>query len=361
VTQRAIVILGLSITSSWGNGHATTYRGLVRALVARGHDVLFLERDVPWYARNRDIPGDGLGRIRLYSSLEELKDRHAAAIRNADLVIVGSFVPEGVAVGKFVLREAHGATAFYDIDTPVTLAKLQRRDYEYLSPDLIPRWDIYLSFTGGPLLRRLEQLHGAKAARALYCSVDPDSYYPEPARRRWDLGYMGTYSDDRQAKLEMLLCGPARAAPQCRFAVVGPQYPAGIAWPRNVTRIEHLAPGEHRGFYNAQRWTLNLTRAAMVRTGWSPSVRLFEAAACGVPIISDPWAGLETIFKPGVEIMVARSAEECIRIIGRTSERERRRIGARARARVLAEHTAEHRAAELEEYATEALQRRKAA
>jgi spore maturation protein CgeB len=362
VTALSIVILGLSITSSWGNGHATTYRSLARALTKRDHDVLFLERDVPWYADNRDFTQKkALGRIALYRSLEQLKDSYTAAIRKADLVIVGSYVPDGVAVGKWVLREARGATAFYDIDTPVTLAKLQRGDFEYLSPDLIPRWDLYLSFTGGPLLRRLEQAHGAKAARALYCSVDDDAYFPEETPCRWDLGYMGTYSDDRQPKVETLLCSPARAWRKGRFVVAGPQYPADIVWPRNVERIEHLPPGEHRGFYNAQRWTLNVTRAAMVRTGWSPSVRLFEAAACGVPIISDPWPGLDTIFTPGEEIVVARSAEECTRIISKVSDRERRRIGERARARILAEHTALRRAAELETYATEALERRKAA
>lgn len=361
MSRFSIVLLGLSITSSWGNGHATTYRGLVRELARRGHDVLFLERDVPWYAQNRDLAATQLGRVRLYRSLEELKDRYAGAIRRADLVVLGSYVPDGVAVGKWLLQEARGVTAFYDIDTPVTLAKLQRGDYEYLSPDLIPRWDLYLSFTGGPLLRRLEQAHRAKSARALYCSVDPEAYFPEPGRRRWDLGYMGTYSEDRQPKLERLLLVPARFWPRGRFVVAGPQYPDGIDWPANVERIEHLPPGEHRDFYNAQRWTLNVTRAAMVRTGWSPSVRLFEAAACGIPIISDPWPGLETIFEPGEEIMVARSAEECAAVIRGTSDRARRRIGERARARVLAEHTSERRALDLEAYVLEALERRKAA
>jgi spore maturation protein CgeB len=361
VTRLSIVILGLSITSSWGNGHATTYRGLVRELARRGHDVLFLERDVPWYAENRDLAEAPHGKVHLYASLEELTDRYTAAIRKADLVIVGSYVPEGVAVGKWVLHEARGVTAFYDIDTPVTLAKLRQRDYEYLSPDLIPRWDLYLSFTGGPLLRRLEQAHGAKSAQALYCSVDPEAYFPEPGKYRWDLGYMGTYSDDRQPKVETLLCAPARAWWRGRFVVAGPQYPAELDWPANVERIEHLPPGEHRAFYNAQRWTLNVTRAAMVRTGWSPSVRLFEAAACGVPIISDPWPGLEALFVPGEEIIIARSAEECAAVVSRMSDGDRRRIGERARARVLAEHTAARRALDLESHVLEAMERRKAA
>ena len=357
----SIVILGLSITSSWGNGHATTYRSLMRALTRRGHDVTFLERDVPWYAENRDLAEPPYGRTQLYGSLTELKDRFAGAVRRADLVIVGSYVPDGVAVGLWATSEAEGIVAFYDIDTPVTLAKLASRDYEYLSPEVLPLYDLYLSFTGGPVLRRLEQRHRARMARALYCSVDPELYFPEDSDKRWDLGYMGTYSDERQPKVEELLNAPARAWKRGRFAVVGPQYPDEIDWPSNVERIQHLPPSEHRNFYNAQRWTLNVTREAMVRCGWSPSVRLFEAAACAVPIVSDPWPGLASIFEQGSEIVVAHSGAECLAIVKETAEAERRRIGHRARTRVLAQHTADCRAAELESYIVEALRRRKAA
>jgi spore maturation protein CgeB len=348
-----IVILGLSITSSWGNGHATTYRGLVRELKARGHRVLFLERDVPWYAENRDLPHPPYCRTVLYQNVSDLKRRFAGAVREADLVIVGSYVPEGVRVGEWVTRTASGVTAFYDIDTPVTLAKLERGDTEYLAPALVSRYDMYLSFTGGPTLRHIERKYGAPTARPLYCSVDQTLYYPEPAEIRWDLGYMGTYSDDRQPTLDALLNEPAREWTQGRFVVAGPQYPDAIAWPANVTRELHVPPRAHRAFYNAQRYTLNVTRAHMVAAGYSPSVRLFEAAACGVPIISDTWEGLETLFVPDEEILTARRGEDVLRVLRDIPERERRAIGARARERVLAEHTAAHRAAELEEYVLE--------
>ena len=347
-----LVILGLSITSSWGNGHATTYRGLVRELVARGHDVLFLERDTPWYAAQRDLPHPPYGRTALYTSLTDLEAWFAHEVRAADLTIVGSYVPEGVAVGEWVLNTAREATAFYDIDTPVTLAKLARGDHEYLAPSLIPRYDLYLSFTGGPTLTRLEREYGAPLARALYCAVDPEQYYPAPCAPRWDLGYLGTYSDDRQPPLERLLLEPARRWPDGRFVVAGPQYPETIAWLPNVERIEHLPPGEHRGFYNAQRFTLNVTRAAMVAAGYSPSVRLFEAAACATPIISDPCPGLGELFAIGEEILVAESPDDTLRYLRDLPEGERRAIGERARQRVLAEHTAAHRAAALEGYAS---------
>lgn len=354
----SIVIFGLSITSSWGNGHATTYRSLVRGLSARGHDLCFLERNVPWYAENRDLPRPRFGRFELYENLEELKDRFSAEIREADLVIVGSYVPQGIAIGEWVTATARGATAFYDIDTPVTLAKLEGGGIEYLSRALIPRYHLYLSFTGGPILKRLERQYGSPMARPLYCSVDPDLYYPEEADAKWSLGYMGTYSADRQGALDQLLIEPARRWREGTFVVAGSKYPESLSWPANVERIEHLPPSRHRAFYNAQRFTLNVTRADMIAAGHSPSVRLFEAAACATPIISDRWPGLERFFKPGEEILLSRSPEETLRCLREISEEERRAVGLRACKRVLAEHTAAQRAAELEGYACEILHRR---
>lgn len=342
-----IVILGLSITSSWGNGHATTYRGLVRELSARDHDVLFLERDVPWYAANRDLPEPPFGRTELYSGIDDLKRRFTHEVRNADFVMVGSYVPEGVAAGDWVTRTAQGLTGFYDIDTPVTLEKLSRGDNEYVSPQLIPRYGCYLSFAGGPLLRQIEERYGSRTS-PLYCSVDQTLYFPEPCETKWDMGYLGTYSDDRQPALHRMLLQAARLWPSGRFAVAGPQYPDTIEWPPNVERIEHLPPDRHRGFYNSQRFTLNTTRSAMARFGYAPSVRLFEAAACGVPIISDYWNGLEQIFDIGSEILLSRSEEDTLWHLREIPESERIGMGERARQRVLAEHTAARRAEQLE-------------
>lgn len=351
-----IVILGLSITSSWGNGHATTYRGLVRALTRRGHEVTFLERDVPWYADNRDLPHPPFGQTSLYRDLDTLFNHYELPIREADLVIVGSYVPDGIAVGEWVQRTAAGITAFYDIDTPVTLAGLQRGECSYLSRDLIPRYDLYLSFTGGPTLDHLCAEYGARRARALYCSVDPEIYYPQPCEVRWLLGYLGTYAADRQPALEQMLLQPARDMPEAHFVVAGPSYPATVTWPANVLRIDHLAPQAHRSFYNEQAFTLNVTRQDMVRAGYSPSVRLFEAAACATPIISDAWAGLESVLDIGREVLVARSAHDVLALLCQMSVRERTALGQRARERILASHTAEHRVVELERYVREVSQ-----
>ena len=356
-----LVVLGLSLSSSWGNGHATTYRALLRAFAARGHAVTFLERDVPWYRAHRDLPDPDFCRLVLYDGPavpdgpaglagpegRSGLDAHADLIREADAVMVGSYVPDGVAVGRFVQSLAAGTTAFYDIDTPVTLAKLDRGDHEYVSPDLVAGYDLYLSFTGGPTLRRLEDRYGSPRARALYCSVDPDLYPVLDRPARWDLSYLGTYSADRQPTLERLLLGPARRRPDLRFAVAGPQYPEDVAWPDNVERFAHVGPADHAEFYAASRWTLNVTRADMIAAGWSPSVRLFEAASCAVPIVSDRWDGMDEVLRPGRDILVAEDGAAVLAALARP-EADRRALGRAGRARVLAAHTAAHRAGELD-------------
>jgi len=338
-----LVVLGLTLSSAWGNGHATTFRALLSAFAARGHHILFLERDKPWYADHRDLPDPDFCELRYYQSVAELDDWREV-IAEADAVMVGSYVPQGVEVGAFVQAHARGVVCFYDIDTPVTLAKLARGDYEYLSPELIPGYDIYFSFTGGPTLARLESEFGSPAARALYCSVDATRYQPLPVEKRWDLTYLGTYSDDRQPTLEKLLLEPARRCPDKRFAVAGPQYPASIMWPDNVERIEHLPPAEHAGFYSASRFTLNVTRADMIAAGWSPSVRLFEAGACGTPIISDRWDGIEDVLEPGRAIILADTTQDVIAAL----DQDATRYGEAAREAVLSAQTSEWRAAQLE-------------
>jgi spore maturation protein CgeB len=349
-----IVILGLSITSSWGNGHATTYRSLVRGLAGRGHRILFLERDAPWYASNRDEPNPAGACTQIYNSFAELTQHFEKAVAEAGLVMVGSFVPEGAKVGEWVNAIAKGVTAYYDIDTPVTLAKLAAGDDEYITPALIRRYHLYLSFTGGPTLREIERTYGSPGARVLYCSVDTAQYRPEPAAARWDLGYIGTYSDDRQPVLDALLLEAARRWPGGRFTVVGPMYPKNIVWPRNVDRKIHLSPRQHPCFYGAQHFTLNVTRAAMKRAGYSPSVRLFEAGACAAPIISDWWPGLDSVFVPGKEVLVARNADDTLRFLRDMTDAERLAIGEAARQRILAAHTPLHRAMQLEGYWKEA-------
>ncbi len=350
------IIIGLSISSSWGNGHATTYRALLKELAKMGHDILFLERDVPYYASHRDMPAPEFCRLGLYQSNEALKKDYKTEVENADVVIVGSYVKNGVEVGNWVTQIAKGLTAFYDIDTPVTMAMLEREDFTYITPELIAKYNLYLSFSGGPVLDYLENNYHSAAARTLYCSVDPEIYYPEKQEGQCELGYLGTYSIDRQPTLNELLIKTAAEFPDKEFVVAGPQYPANINWPENVERIDHLPPSLHRDFYNQQRFALNVTRQDMIKAGFSPSVRLFEAAACGVPVISDYWEGIETVFEPDTEILIAETTEDVQRYLKGIDEKARKQIGERARQKILQFHTAKARAYELMGVVLEAME-----
>jgi spore maturation protein CgeB len=347
-----IVIFGLSITSSWGNGHATTYRSLARALRLRGHRIVFFERDQEWYASNRDMPEPPFCDVRMYQQWAEVLPLVRRELRDADVGMVGSYCPDGLVASHEVLDSAAEIKAFYDIDTPITVAKLRRGEAEYLTLEQIPSFDLYFSFTGGPMLQALELEFGARSAVPLYCSFDPENYRLCAPQRRFacDLSYMGTYASDRQAKLEEFFCLTARHLPGKKFLLAGPQYPQDILWPRNVERMIHLEPRFHPAFYCSSRLTLNLTRGDMVRAGYSPSVRLFEAAGCGAAIISDRWTGMDAFFTPGEEILLTASSEGVIRFVDGMDDAEIRRIGRNAQQRVLTEHSSERRAIQFEQY-----------
>jgi spore maturation protein CgeB len=350
-----IVMFGLSITSSWGNGHATTYRALVKALAARGHRITFLERDMPWYRDHRDLRDPSYCRVALYDSLKAVSQQFGSLVSQADVVVLGSFVPDGIALGDWITSTARGVTVFYDIDTPVTLSKLASNSAEYISTSLIPRFQLYLSFTGGPTLELIKGIYGSPRTRALYCAADVELHKPVNVPTQWTLGYLGTYSEDRQPLLERLMIEPARLLPEHKFVVAGAQYPDTDNWPANIQYIEHLPPAAHSRFYGSLRYALNLTRQHMATAGYSPSVRLFEAAACGVPVISDDWPGIEEFFVPGKEIHLANQTSDVVKIISGSSENDRRTCAAAARKRVLASHTAEHRAIAFEQYVKEVI------
>lgn len=346
-----IVIFGLSITSSWGNGHATTFRALCGALHKRGHRIVFFERDVEWYRNNRDLPEPPFCSVRLYNDWTAALPLVRRELQDADVAVVGSYFPDGVAALDEVLNSNVAVKTFYDIDTPVTIAALRQKSAtDYLLPRQLRELDIYFSFTGGPLLREIETQFGAAMAVPLYCSVDPERHHPLPTSSVFacDLSYMGTYAPDRQPKIDALLCGPAASLPGRKFIVAGPQYPDSLPWPGNVERITHLSPRHHALFYSSSRLTLNVTRREMVMAGFSPSVRLFESAACGTAIASDNWPGLDTFFEPGKEILIPADGRDVERYILHYAENELQAIGKAARERVLAAHTNESRAIEFE-------------
>jgi spore maturation protein CgeB len=311
-----ITVFGLTISSSWGNGHATPYRAIIRALDRLGHSIHFFEKDAPYYSARRD-----------FDSCDYCE----------------------------ILGLSRPLRVFYDLDTPVTLASMRSGEVEYLSSNQLPEFDLVLSFTGGKAVKELEETHHARTVRTLYGCVDPDDYYRvDPAPDfQCDLSYMGTYSADRQAKLDELLLEPSRRHPEKQFLLAGPLYPWNWEWPDNVRRREHVAPADHSRFYSSSGITLNITRGDMAANGWCPSGRFFEAAACGTPMITDTWEGLDSFFDLKSELRVVGRAED-VQDALRMPQDELRAMAARARQRTLDEHTGMVRARQLIRYFEEA-------
>lgn len=345
-----IVIFGLTISSSWGNGHATLWRGLCKHLVRCGHSVTFFEQDVPWYANARDffeIPG---GRLVLYPSWDAVRALARTSIAEADAAIVTSYCPDALAATELVLQQDRTTPVFYDLDTPVTLARLRAEEaVPYIGPTGLEGFALVLSFTGGRrLFDEFRQRLGAANIKPLYGHVDPDIHRPVAAEPHYraDLSYLGTYSEDRQEMLEELFVAPARSTPGLRFLIAGAQYPAEFPWATNIYFVRHLPPSEHAAFFASSRLTLNVTRRAMAEMGWCPSGRLFEAAACGAPLLSDTWPGLEDFFTPGEEILLARDAYDTLEAL-QLHQADLAQIAGRARERTLDQHSSQKRAAEL--------------
>lgn len=341
-----LVVFGLTVSSSWGNGHATLWRGLIGALAAQGHRVVFFEHDVPYYALNRDLTEIPNGELVLYSAWEDIRAKARRELADADVAMVTSFCPHGVEATALIGEAARPLAVFYDLDTPVTLSLLEGGEGSTaIGPDGLGAFDLVLSYTGGPALDALRDRLGARRVAPLYGHVDPDIHKPaapDPAFAA-DLSYLGTYAGDRQAALEALFIEPARSRPTQRFLIAGAQYPQDFPWTDNIYFVRHLPPALHSAFYASSRLTLNVTRQAMAEMGWCPSGRLFEAAACGAALLSDAWDGLGHFFEPGREILIARSTDDAVAALDRSPE-DLAAMGRRARERVLAEHTSAHRA-----------------
>ncbi len=344
-----IVIFGLAVSSSWGNGHAALWRGLINGLLAEGHAVTFFERDQPYYAQNRDLlklPHGG--ELVLYPDWPGAIASARRTLADADVAVVTSYCPDALEAAELVGDTGAALSCFYDLDTPVTLARQAAGEsIGYIGPDGLRGYDLVLSYTGGAALDALRHTFGARRVTPLYGSVDPAMHHPVAGEgTRALLSYLGTYAEDRQAALEALFVEPARRRPADRFVIGGAQYPAQFPWTANTWFVRHLPPARHPAFYCSSRLTLNVTRAAMAQMGHCPSGRLFEAAACATPILTDRWDGLEQFFTPGEEILVARDTAEALAALD-TSDAELAALARRARERTLAEHTAQRRARQM--------------
>src|ERR1051325_9140874 len=352
-----IAFFGLTISSSWGNGHATLLRGLFKALTARGHRIAFFERDVPYYAAHRDLVEMPGVELYLYDEWSRVAGLARRVVAESDVAVVTSYCPDGVDATELVASANVNLSVFYDLDTPVTLEALQQGEQlAYIGPRKLADFDLVLSYTGGAALTDLRDQLNARRVAPLFGSVDTDVHHPAPARAAYeaDLSYLGTYAADRQQLLDRLFLQVARKSPNRRFVVGGSKYPQDFPWQPNIWYVQHVAPSAHASFFCSSPLTLNITRAAMARMGYCPSGRLFEAAACGVAIVSDEWAGLDTFFEPGVEILVARDTDDVIEAM-QLSDAELATIARAGQQRVLASHTAAHRATELEQLFNAAL------
>lgn len=344
-----IVIFGLTISSSWGNGHATLWRGLCRALATRGHRIVFFERDVPYYASHRDLTALSGTRLQLYSNWEEIHPTAKRELVDADAGLVTSYCPDGIAASEVVLSSS-ALRIFYDLDTPITLEKLKCGEgVGYIGPRGLRDFDLVLSYTGGRALAKLQSELGAKLVAPLYGSVDPEIHYPMPPSTDFqsDLSYLGTFASDRQTTLNTFFIEAARRLPGRKFLIGGAQYPQDFPWAENIFFAWHVPPHLHPAFYCSSRLTLNITRKAMAEMGYCPSGRLFEAAACGTSILSDWWEGLDQFFAPDSEILIARTTDDAVRALELT-DAELLKISKAARERTLSEHTAAKRALEME-------------
>lgn len=345
-----LVVFGLTVSSSWGNGHATLWRALCRALARRGHEVVFFERDVPYYAMHRDLTELPRGRLVLYTNWRDVLPLAARELADCDAGMVTSYCPDAIRATELLVCSSAPTRIFYDLDTPVTLSHLRAGDaVPYIGERGLRDFDLVLSYTGGGALGELTQRLGARRVAPLYGSVDPEVHRPVPPSEayRCHLSYLGTYAADRQAGVEALFVEPARQLPEQRFLLGGAQYPASFPWAENIFFLPHVAPPAHSAFYCSSALTLNVTRRVMAESGFCPSGRLFEAAACGVPILTDWWPGLDTFFEPGSELFVAHGTDDAIAALNAPPS-QLAAVARAAREHTLHAHTADHRAAELE-------------
>lgn len=344
-----VIIFGLTISSSWGNGHATIWRGLCGALARCGHQVVFFEHDVSYYSNHRDLTSPEGYQIIFYENWVDIEPQAREMVAAADAAIITSYCPDSSSAAEVVLASKVPVRVFYDLDTPVTLERLrQQGSVDYVPSCGLGPFDLVLSYTGGRALLDLQELLGARKVAALYGSVDPRLHKPVQPKAKYgaDLSYLGTYAEDRQPMLRRLFIEAARCAPEKRFLVGGAQYPENFPWAENIWFVSHVPPAEHPAFYSSSKLTLSVTRAAMAEMGYCPSGRLFEAAACETPLVSDWWDGLDDFFEPGREIIVASSTAEVLEALAGSRD-ELQQVGVAARERVMAEHTSDHRCQQL--------------
>ena len=351
-----IAFFGSSLVSAYWNGAATYYRGLIRALHERGHRVTFYEPDAFERQSHRDMEDPPWARVQIYvPDPDSISSGLAAALesaRHADVIVKASGVGINDALLErevLSLRRPGNLVVFWDVDAPATLERICNNALDPFRA-LIPRYDLVFTYGGGRPVIDEYRSYGARACVPIYNALDPMTHYPAPRNPRFEslLGFLGNRLPDREARVREFFFLPARALPEHTFMLGGNGWDESAGAPPNVRMVGHVYSNEHNAFNCTPRAVININRDSMARTGFSPPTRVFEAAGAGACLIVDAWEGIEMFLEPGREVLVARSGEEvAAQVAGLDAERAAR-IGGAAMGRVLAEHTYEHRAREVE-------------
>ncbi|HKU62245.1 MAG TPA: glycosyltransferase [Gemmatimonadales bacterium] len=347
-----IAFFGSSLVSAYWNGAATYYRGIIRALARRGHRITFYEPDAYGRQAHRDIPDPPWARVVIYDG--EGGDGVARVLeeaRAADLLVkasgIGVFDP---LLERAVLdiRRSDATVVFWDVDAPATLDRLEQ-DQDDPFRRLIPKYDLVFTYGGGePVIQAYRRL-GARRCEPVYNALDPETHHPVPPdpRFRADLGFLGNRLPDREARVDRFFLESARLRPDRRFVLGGSGW-GDKALPANVGYVGHVYTRDHNAFNCTPRAVLNVNRESMARYGFSPPTRVFEAAGAGGCLITDAWEGIELFLEPGREVLVAADGLQVAEHLDASGTGDGRAIGERARRRILAEHTYDHRAAQVE-------------
>ncbi|MDF3983241.1 glycosyltransferase [Luteibacter sp. PPL201] len=342
---------GSSLVSAYWNGAATYYRGLIRQLHARGHEVTFYEPDAYGRQAHRDIADPPWANVVVYEPTTQAVDMALDAAATADVIVktsgVGVF-DRTLEEGVLSLKRPHNTVIFWDVDAPATLDGLDA-DADHPFRALVPRFDLVLTYGGGAPVVDAYRRFGARSCQPIYNALDPDTHHPVARAPRFDadLGFLGNRLPDREARVDAFFVAAARARPQARFLL------GGSGWddkplPANVRSLGHVYSHEHNAFNVSPAAVLNVSRESMARYGFSPATRVFEAAGAGACLITDAWEGIERFLEPGREVLVAHDGDEVARHLDAVMAGRARAIGEAARRRVLAGHTYAHRARELE-------------
>lgn len=347
-----IAFFGSSLLSAYWNGAATYYRGIIRALHARGHRVTFYEPDAFERQSHRDLEPPSWARVVVYQNAPDAALKAVESARSADLVIKASGVgvfDELLEAAVLELKTSSRLIAFWDVDAPATLERLQQNTADPFRA-LVPRYDVILTYGGGqPVIDEYLALDAARCV-PIYNGLDPSTHFPVRPQRRFaaDLSFLGNRLPDREARVEEFLFRAATLSPEHRFILGGSGW-QGKSMPENIRSIGHVGTGDHNALNCSARAVLNISRASMARYGFSPATRVFEAAGAGACLITDAWTGVEEFFEPDGEILVARDGEEVSELLQRLAVDGAAEIGRMAYRRAIADHTYAQRAEQFEQ------------